>query len=507
MGQRVVNRGLGRFFANCEKSGLALTYDDVRLKTKYSDVMPSETDVSSFFSRHVRLKIPIVSAAMDNVTEKDMAIAIAKLGGLGIIHRALSPKDQADQVDAVKFHLNALIKNPIFFYENQTINEVMQKKKEKGYTFDSFPILDSDNKLVGVLTRNDIDFIRDFNMKIKEAMSRELITEKEGCDLETAYDIMVKNKKKLLPLVDEESRLKGLYVFKDVKRIVGGEKSMFNLDNRGQLRVGAAIGTLPGEEERIERLISKHVDVLVIDTAHGHSKAVIRTIKEIKKKYGVDVVAGNVSEPESIEALIKAGVDGIKVGQGPGSICTTRIVAGIGCPQVTAIYKCAKAAKGRVPICADGGIRYSGDITIALAAGANSVMLGNLLAGTDETPGEIVLWGGRQWKAYRGMGSLKSLLASASSRERYKEKGTEKAYLVPEGIEGLVPYKGSLEPIIIQYVGGLRKGMGYVGARNISGLRSKAELMRISQSGIKESHPHDVMITKEAPNYSGEKHV
>ncbi|MFC1521168.1 IMP dehydrogenase [Elusimicrobiota bacterium] len=503
-----MNKKLDKFFARMDELGLALAYEDVRLKTQYSDILPAQADVNSQFSKHVPLKMPIVSAAMDNVTQTRMAIAIAKLGGLGIVHRGLAPKDQADHVDAVKHHLNALIRKPVYFFEDQSVKEILARKKEKGYEFDSFPILSrSSEKLVGVITGNDLDFIEKPGVSIKDVMSTDLVTASEKCDIKTAYKKMRENKKKLLPLVDKDLKLKGLYIYSDVKRIVTREQGMFNIDSLGQLRVGAAIGVWESdaEEERIERLIDKHADVLVIDTAHGHNKAVISTIFKIKAKYKVDVVAGNVSEPESVDDLIEAGVDGIKVGQGPGSICTTRIVAGIGCPQVTAVYNCAKAAKGRVPVCADGGISYSGDISVAIAVGASSVMAGNLLSGTEETPGEVILWEGRQWKNYRGMGSLEALAASASSRDRYKEQGTKAEYMVPEGIEGLVPYKGSIEPLLIQYIGGLKKGMGYVGAKNIAELQDKADLWRISQSGKEESHPHEIVITKDAPNYPGKR--
>jgi IMP dehydrogenase len=332
-------------------------------------------------------------------------------------------------------------------------------------------------------------------------MSRDLMVAEKGTLLEQAYQMMIKEKKKCLPLIDSEKHVIGMFIFSDVKRVISGDDSSYNVDSNDQLRVGAAIGVGPENVLRAQKLIAEHVDVIVIDTAHGDSKGVIDTLKDLKDKFpGTDVVVGNVSEPSSVERLIQAGADGIKVGQGPGSICTTRIIAGIGCPQVTSVYSCAKVAeKHNVPVCADGGLKHSGDIPIAIGAGANSVMMGSMFAGLRESPGEMVFFNGRQWKAYRGMGSLGAMEESASSRERYRQG---KGDLVPEGVEGLVPYKGQLKNVIFQYIGGLKRGMGYVGAANIEELRQKANFHRISHAGQTESHPHDVEITKEAPNYS-----
>ncbi|MBI4154988.1 IMP dehydrogenase [Candidatus Woesearchaeota archaeon] len=482
--------------------GLALTFDDVRLKTGYTEVMPEEVSLESLFSRNIPLKIPIVSAAMDTVTEHELAIEIAKLGGLGIIHKNLTPEEQKNEVARVKYHLNGLIEKPICANENEKIEEILKKREERGYTFHTFPVINSEGKLVGILTENDFDFCNNTELYAKEVMTRQLITAHQGINIQEAYKIMVKEKKKALPLIDKDSNLVGLYVFSDVKRIITGSSKNYNIDTKGQLRVGAAIGVYDDAIARLEKLIKEHIDVVIIDTAHGDSKSVIETLKEIKKFYPeLDVVTGNISEPESAERLIKAGADGIKVGQGPGSICTTRIIAGIGCPQVTAVYNCSKICdEYNIPLCADGGLRYSGDIPVAIGTGANSVMMGSMLAGTKEAPGEIVFLEGRQWKSYRGMGSLAAMTTNRGSRERY---GVKKE-LVPEGVEGLVPYKGELKDILFQYVGGLKKGMGYVGAKNINELREKADFLYFSSAGQRESHPHDILITKDPPNYKSE---
>jgi IMP dehydrogenase len=488
-----------KFFGQMERLRLALTFDDVRLKTAHSTVMPDDIDVSTRFSRNVPLKIPIVSAAMDCVTEHKLAIELAKLGGIGIIHRNLSPEQQSMEVKRVKYHLNGLIEKPICVQEDETIGEILDMKKNKGYGFSTFPVLKG-KKFVGLLTQNDFDFCTDHNKPAKEVMTKDVITTGKDTSLDKAYEIMIKNKKKVLPLVNEGT-VHGMYVFSDLMRIKSGYSTMYNLDDKGQLRVGAAVGVGKDALARIELLMPR-IDVAVIDTAHGDTKKVIKTLHEMKKRYpSLDVVAGNTSEAESAERLIKAGADGIKVGQGPGSICTTRIIAGIGMPQVTAIYNTSKVAdKYGIPICGDGGIRYSGDITVAIGAGAHSVMLGSLFAGTSESPGETVFLNGRQWKNYRGMGSMSAMLDSKASRERYSQSG--KTQIIPEGIEGLVPYRGDLKDMVYQFIGGLKRGMGYVGAANIDELRANADFIRLSSAGQVESHPHDVRITKEAPNYS-----
>lgn len=491
------------FFQRMEELGIALTFDDVRLETDYSEVLPDAVSLETKLSRNVPLKIPIVSAAMDTVTEHTMAIALAKAGGLGFIHKKLSPTEQAAQVARVKYHLNGLIEKPICVSEDETLEAIQKKREEKNYTFHSFPVTNREGTLVGILTQNDFDFCPDTKLHARDVMTRNVITAPQGTSLSVAYELMIQHKKKAIPIIDEHHHVTGLYVFGDLKRIKSGISSLYNTDHRGQLRVGAAIGTGPDTPERLERLIAEHVDVVVIDTAHAHTKTVLQTLRNVKQRHPqLDVVVGNISRDTSTVELIEAGADGIRVGQGPGSICTTRVVAGIGCPQVTAVYRCATAAeKHGVPVMADGGLTYSGDITIALAAGATSVMLGSMLAGTREAPGDVIYYKGRQWKLYRGMGSLGAMLESRAAQERYNQQSDSPKKLVPEGVEGLIPYKGDLHDTLFQYLGGLRSGMGYIGARTIHELQYKAQFFRMTQAGQKESHPHDIHVIREAPNY------
>lgn len=497
-------KNIDLFFQKMDGLGLALSYGDVRLKTKSSDVALLDISMNTHFSKNVPLKIPIVSSPMDTVTGAKMAIAMAKRGGLGIIHRNFDPETQASKVNKVKLSLNYCIQKPITVTENRRMRDVMQYIEKKGFDFRTFPVLNDAGKLVGLLTSNDFDFCVNMEDRVVDVMSKmgELITAKPGITAKDAYTIMAERKKKVLPLIDDDGYLAGMYIFSDVRRkMIEGGATLHNVDQRGNLRVGAAIGI--GEEalHRAELLVSKNVDVLVIDTAHGDSLKVYETLKKIKESHNVDVVVGNVSEPQSVVNLIKVGADGIKVGQGPGSICTTRIIAGIGCPQVTAVYNCAKAARDTsVSICADGGIKYSGDITIALGIGAQCVMLGNLLAGTDEAPGVVIPTANGPMKQYRGMGSLGAMQDSQESRERYGQTGKTTDKLVPEGVEGTVPYKGRVDEILFQLLGGLRSGMGYLGARNIEDLQNFADLHRISGEGSSESHP-SVSIMHEAPNY------
>lgn len=487
------------FFKKISDQGIALTYDDVRLTTGYSAILPDNINIGSKFSKNVGLKIPIVSAAMDTVTEAEMAIEIAKLGGIGVIHKNFSAQEQADQVAKVKYHLNGLIEKPICFDEDISIGEIQAYRKERGFNFHSFLVIDSDQRMVGILTRNDFDFCEDLSLKAKQVMTKNVITGSAGIGLREAYRIMKESKKKAIPLVDADGKVAGLYTFSDVKRILSGDSKSFNVDKSGRLRVAAAIGVYDDAFERVEKLVSEKIDLVIIDTAHGDSKGVVETLKTLKKRYDIDVIVGNISEPESAERLCRAGADGLKIGQGPGSICTTRIIAGIGKPQVSAIYECAKvAAKFGVPVCADGGLKYSGDIPIAIGAGACSVMMGNMLAGTKESPGEFRFHQGVQYKVYRGMGSLGAMERNKGSRERYNQGKND---LVPEGMEGMVPYKGPLKEVLCQYIGGLRRGMGYVGAENIEDLRAIAQFVRITEAGKAESHPHDIVITREAPNY------
>ncbi|MBU1974850.1 MAG: IMP dehydrogenase [Nanoarchaeota archaeon] len=485
-----------QFFENLKNIGVAVTYDDVRLKSGHSKVEPASVILESKFSRNIPLKIPIVSAAMDTVTEHKLAIGMAKLGGLGIIHKNLSAEEQAKEVAKVKFHLHGLIDKPICVYEDETIENIQKRIDEKGWKFHSFPVINRSGKLAGILTKNDFDFCDDDSQEAKDVMTEQVLTKEPDTPLEDAYDFMKKNKKKILPLVNDDLEVVGLYVFSDLARIIKGKSSMHNVDKKGRLLVGAAIGVGVPNILRAEMLIKKQVDVLVIDTAHGDSKAVLDTLMQIKKRFKIDVVAGNISEPDSALRLVEAGADGIKVGQGAGSICTTRIIAGIGCPQVSAIYNCASGIG--VPVCADGGLRNSGDIPIAIGAGAHSVMMGGMLSGTEESPGEMIFLEGRQWKRYRGMGSLGAMRAHKESRARYRVTSKK---MVPEGVEGMVPYKGRLADVIFQYLGGLRSGMGYVGAANIEELREKADFHRITHAGFVESHPHDIHIT-EASNYT-----
>ncbi|MFH0955987.1 MAG: IMP dehydrogenase [Candidatus Falkowbacteria bacterium] len=496
-----------KFFEKIEALGLALSYGDVRLKTAHAEVRPNEVKLESRFSRNVSLNAPLISSPMDMITEHKMAIALALSGGLGIIHRALTPKDQAKEVSRVKFYLNGLIEKPICLESHNSVKQVLKLIEEKGYTFRSFPVLDGRGKLAGLVSSNDLEFCSDTRLKVARIMTKfkNLMIAQSGVSLKQAFVIMQKSKKKILPLVDKQNKLTGMYVYSDVKRIVTGGSPSYNLDEHGNLRVGAAVGVGKEALERAEQLSERGVDVLVIDTAHGDSRAVLETLKQLKQKYSkIDIVAGNISEAESAECLAKAGADGVKVGQGPGSICTTRVVAGIGCPQVTAVYNCSRALCGSgVPVCADGGIEYSGDVTVALAAGADSVMLGKMFAGTDEAPGEVFIRNGLPVKQYRGMGSLGAMQESLAARERYGQKEVGKDKLVPEGVEAVVAYKGEVAKIIFQILGGVRSGLGYVGAANIKELQAKADFYYISAAGLSESHPHGITMEKEAPNYFG----
>ncbi|MCK5604892.1 IMP dehydrogenase [Candidatus Pacearchaeota archaeon] len=484
--------------------GLALSYDDVSLKTCYSDVVVKKVDLSTRFSRNVPLNCPIVGSPMDTVTEHKMAIEMAKLGGLGIIHRNLSPKDQAIEVARVKFYLNGHISKPICVKADDVIADIIRMIKEREFTFHSFPVMDNDGKAIGLLTGNDFEFCTDYALRAVEVMSKDLVTSEEGISLKDAYQIMLVSKKKVLPLINSEGEFSGMYVFSDVKRLISGGSSIYNIDSKGNLRVGATVGV--GEEalERVELMANKGVDVIIIDTAHGDSKAVFSTLRELKNSFSkLDIVAGNVSEGESAKRLVDDGADGIRVGQGPGSICSTRVVAGVGCPQLTAVHECSKAIRGSdVPVCADGGIKFSGDITKAIAAGGDTVMLGGMLAGTKESPGKTIIRQGMPVKMYRGMGSQEAMQSSKASRERYGQTGEQSDKLVPEGVSGVMPYKGDVAKVIFQLVGGLQSGMGYLGANNIKSLQEKANFHRVSKTAQEESHPHTVTITEEAPNYS-----
>lgn len=478
-----------------------ITFDDVSLVVQYADFLPSETDLSSRFSRNVGLNLPYVSAAMDTVTEAEMAIAMARLGGIGVLHKNMPMEKQAEEVRRVKHYLNGLIRNPVVFPRTMRVCDLLAEKEKHKYQFNGFPIVDEAGKLVGILTARDVKFIPDLEVNVGEVMTRSLVTGTPKTSMRNAYDLMLKNKIGKLPIVDDGGRITGLYSYQDVKTLMQGLEPTVNRDAQHQLRVAAAIS--PYDEQRMEVLVQAGVDVLVVDTAHGHSKGVVETVKLVKKRYpALDVVAGNIATAEGAKALVEAGADGVKVGIGPGSICTTRVVAGVGTPQVTAIHQVRKAIGQEVPLIADGGIVYSGDVAKAVAAGADCVMMGSALAGTEESPGERILHQGRTYVVYRGMGSLEAMKTHKGSRERYGHNEVETAdQLVPQGIEGLVPYRGHVRDVLHQYIGGLRFSLGYCGCRTISELHQRARFVRVSAAGLHEAHPHDVKVLKDAPNY------
>jgi len=476
-----------------------LTFDDVLLLPSKSNVLPRDTDITTNLTRNIKINIPIVSAAMDTVTGRKLAIAIAREGGIGIIHRALPPEKQAEKVDRVKKSESGMIIDPITIGPEAPISEAMELMAQ--YKISGVPVTEK-GRLIGILTNRDLRFETNMKKKVASVMTREnLITAREGTDLDKAKEILHKYKIEKLPIVDRNFNLKGLITIKDIEKRRKYPHAC--KDEVGRLRVGAAIGVGEDAVYRAELLVNAGVDVIVIDTAHGHSEAVIKMVKTIKKRFGVELIAGNVATPEGTEDLIKAGADAVKVGIGPGSICTTRVVAGAGVPQLTAVMSCYEVAKKyRIPIIADGGIKFSGDVTKALAAGAHSVMIGSLFAGTDESPGEVILYQGRSYKVYRGMGSIGAM--SQGSKDRYGQEGVETSKLVPEGVEGRVPYKGPLAQSVHQLIGGVQSGMGYCGCRTLSELRRRARFVKITNAGLRESHVHDVIITKEAPNYRGE---
>ncbi len=473
----------------------ALTFEDVLLVPQYSEVLPKEVDLNTKLTKNIPLKIPMVSAAMDTVTEYRAAIAMARLGGIGIIHKNMDIESQCQQVRKVKKSESGIIIDPIYIAPDATLADAEDIMRE--FKISGVPVVDGHNKLLGILTNRDMRFEKDLKKRVDEVMTKmPLITAKKGISLDEAADIMHKNKIEKLPIIDDDGFLKGLVTIKDIKKRIEYPNS--NKDDFGRLRVGAAIGV--GQMDRAKALVDAGVDVLVLDSAHGHSKGIIDTVKKIKETLAVDVIAGNVATAAATEALIEAGVDAVKVGIGPGSICTTRIVAGVGVPQISAIDECAEVARPHgVPVIADGGIKYSGDIAKALAVGASCVMAGSLLAGTEESPGETIMFQGRQYKSYRGMGSIGAM--QKGSNDRYFQEGTAADKLVPEGIEGRVPFRGSIAGIIHQMMGGLRSSMGYCGSKTIEEFWDKAEFVEITSAGLKESHVHDVIITQEAPNY------
>ena len=473
----------------------ALTFEDVLLVPQYSEVLPKEVSLETKLTKNISLKIPMVSAAMDTVTEFRAAIAMARLGGIGIIHKNMDIATQCKQITKVKKSESGIIIDPIFVHPDATLSQAASLMSE--YKISGVPVVDGHNKLLGILTNRDMRFEKDMQKLASEVMSKvPLITATKGISLDDAADIMHKNKIEKLPIIDKEGFLEGLITIKDIQKCIEYPNS--NKDAFGRLVVGGAIGV--GQFDRAKALVDAGCDVLVLDSAHGHSKGILDTVKKIKETMKIDIIAGNIATKEAVEALIEAGADAVKVGIGPGSICTTRIVAGVGIPQISAIDECSEAArKHGIPVIADGGIKYSGDIAKALAVGASCVMAGSLLAGTEESPGETIMFQGRQYKSYRGMGSIGAM--QQGSNDRYFQEGTAADKLVPEGIEGRVPFRGNIAGIIHQMMGGLRASMGYCGSETINIFWEKAEFVEITSAGLKESHVHDVIITQEAPNY------
>jgi IMP dehydrogenase len=473
----------------------ALTFDDVLLVPEYSEVLPRDVDVRSRLTRNIELSVPLLSAAMDSVTEARTAITMAREGGIGIIHKNLPPEDQALEVHKVKRAESGMVLSPITVRPSESLRDVLALMRQ--HDISGVPVVEGDTP-VGILTARDIRFERNLDQPVSALMTKELVTVQPGVTAEAAKQLLHQHRIEKL-LVVERGKLVGLITIKDILQADRNPQAI--KDSKGRLRVGAAIGPGPDREERAAALAAAGVDVIVVDTAHGHSKGVIDAVRATKKEHpSVDVIAGNVASAEGAEALIDAGADGVKVGIGPGSICTTRVVAGVGVPQVTAVFECARAAKRRgVPVVSDGGVKYSGDVVKAIAAGASSVMMGSLFAGTDEAPGDMVLYQGRSYKMYRGMGSLGAM--KKGSKDRYGQAGSADEKLVPEGIEGRVPYRGALASILHQLTGGLRAGMGYTGSHTIAELQERARFVRITSQGLRESHVHDVMITEEAPNY------
>jgi IMP dehydrogenase len=476
-----------------------LTYDDVLLIPAYSEVLPREVNTSTFLTKKIKLNVPIVSAAMDTVTESELAIAIAQNGGIGMLHKNMTIARQADEVRKVKRSESGMIQDPVTLHPEATLAEAFALMKE--FKIGGIPIIDKNQQLLGILTNRDIRFQKDLKLKVKTVMTTaNLITAPAGTDLKKAELILQKHKIEKLPVVDKKGKLTGLITYKDIQKFKNFPQAC--KDEQGRLRVGAAVGVTADTMERVSALVNAGVDVIAIDTAHGHSKGVIETLKMVKKAFPkLQVIAGNIATAAAAKALAKAGADAVKVGIGPGSICTTRIIAGVGVPQLYAVYECAKALKGTgIPVIADGGIKHTGDIPKAIAAGASCIMAGSLFAGVEESPGETIIYEGRKFKSYRGMGSIEAM--ETGSKDRYFQDAEDDIKkLVPEGIVGRVPYKGNLAEVMHQFVGGLKAGMGYCGAGTIAAMQ-EAKFVRITAAGIRESHPHDIVITKEAPNYT-----
>lgn len=480
--------------------GEGLTYDDVLLVPAYSEVLPRDVSITSKFSRNITLNVPIVSAAMDTVTESAMAIAMAREGGIGVLHKNMSIEDQASEVRRVKRAESGMIIDPVTLKKTATVGDAQKTMRE--YSIGGIPITDENGKLIGIVTNRDLRFEKNFARPLEEVMTSEnLVTVAQGTSLKEAEIILQQNKIEKLPVVNKDGKLLGLITFRDITKLT--QKPIANKDEYGRLRVAAALGITPDVLERTEALVNAQVDAVIIDTAHGHTKSVVDVLKKVKSKFpDLEVIVGNIATPEAAKYLVDAGADAVKVGIGPGSICTTRVVAGVGFPQFSAVLEVASAIKGSgVPVIADGGIRYTGDIPKAIAAGADCVMLGSLIAGTKESPGETIIYEGRKFKSYRGMGSVEAM--KEGSKDRYfQDVEDDIKKLVPEGIVGRVPYKGDLVESMNQFIGGLRAGMGYCGAKDINQLKENGRFIKITASGINESHPHDVTITNEAPNYS-----
>ena len=475
----------------------SLTFDDVLMVPKYSEILPREVDLSTSITKNIKLNIPLLSAAMDTVTEREMAVALAREGGIGIIHKNLTIDQQCSEIDKVKRSESGMILDPVIINSNKTLDHALKIMSK--YHISGIPVVD-DGKLKGILTNRDIRFETNLGLKVLDRMtSKNLVTVKEGTTLEEAKDVLQKHRVEKLLVINNSGALTGLITVKAILKKQNFPNAA--IDKHGRLLVGAAVGIDHDTIDRVSELVNNNVDVIVIDTAHGHSKSVMDMVGKIKKSFsGIDLIVGNVATPEGVESLIDCGADAVKIGIGSGSSCTTRIVAGVGVPQLSSILNSYKIAQKRnIPIISDGGMRYSGDIAKSLAAGSNAVMLGSIFAGTDESPGEMILWEGRSYKSYRGMGSISAMKSGSS--DRYFQKGTQNKKLVPEGIEGMVPVKGSLSDLVHQLIGGVRSSMGYCGAKNLTEFIKKVEFTKITSSGIVESHPHDLDVTKEAPNY------
>ena len=496
-----MNKDMDSFMKTFPHEGL--TYDDVTLVTQYADFLPDEASLETKLTARTTMKIPFISAAMDTVTEAPMAISMALAGGIGCIHKNLEEDDQAREVAKVKNYLNGLIETPICFHANDDISFLRSEKRRMGLKFNGFPVLDDQERLVGMITGSDMRFAPMNAAKLSDVMQKTMVTGKPGTSLKRAYEIMRENKIGKLPLVNKDGKIVGLYSFTDVSRIIENPNSSYNCDDKFRLRVSASVSGGKGDLSRMEKLAEAGVDVVVVDSAHGHSKGIMEMTKYIVKNFPkVDVIAGNIATGEAAVALAKCGAHAVKVGIGPGSICTTRVVCGVGIPQLTAVYSAAKALRGTgVAVIADGGIKLSGDVPKAIAAGADSVMLGSVLAGTEESPGEKIYSNGRKYVVYRGMGSMAALKNGKGSRARYFQDNETEDDLVPQGIEGMVPYSGHVHSIMVQFCGGLKASLGYCGTKTIAELQERGKFYRVTAAGQREARPHDITITKEAPNY------